>query len=65
MLPYCWTHWTEFFPQMQRLEAPYAGTAQGVDMRYGITTHDMAYEQARVAGLEELAARGRRRTPAR
>jgi alpha-galactosidase len=57
VLPYCWTHWTEFFPQMQRLENPYAGTAQGVDMRYGITTHDMAYERSRVAGLEELAAR--------
>jgi alpha-galactosidase len=56
VLPYCWTHWTEFFPQMQRLEAPYAGTAQGVKMRYGITTHDMAYERARVQGLEALAA---------
>ena len=56
VLPYCWTHWTEFYPQMQRLEAPYSGTAQGVDMRYGIETHDMAYEKARVAGLEELAA---------
>ncbi|MGZ4431799.1 MAG: family 4 glycosyl hydrolase [Gaiellales bacterium] len=55
VLPYCWTHWTEFFPQMQWLEAPYAGTAQGVAMRYGITTHDMAYERARVQGLEELA----------
>ena len=41
---------------MQRLEAPYAGTAQGVKMRYGITTHDMAYERARVQGLEALAA---------
>ena len=56
VLPYCWTHWTEFYPQMQRLEAPYSGTAQGVDMRYGIETHDMAYEKARVAGLEQLAA---------
>jgi alpha-galactosidase/6-phospho-beta-glucosidase family protein len=55
VLPYCWTHWTEFFPQMQRLEAPYSGTAQGVKMRYGITTHDMAYERARVEGLEALA----------
>jgi alpha-galactosidase len=55
VLPYCWTHWTEFFPQMQRLEAPYAGTAQGVQMRYGITTHDMAYERSRVEGLEALA----------
>ena len=25
-------------------------------MRYGITTHDMAYEKARVAELEALAA---------
>ncbi len=55
VLPYCWSHWTEFFPQMQRLEAPYSGTAQGVSMRYGITTHDMAYERSRVRGLEQLA----------
>jgi alpha-galactosidase/6-phospho-beta-glucosidase family protein len=41
---------------MQRHESPYAGTAQGVKMRYGITTHDMAYERARVQGLEALAA---------
>lgn len=57
VLPYCWSHWVEHYPQMQRLEGEYAGTAQGVKMRYGITTHDMAYEKARVAGLEELAAR--------
>jgi alpha-galactosidase/6-phospho-beta-glucosidase family protein len=55
VLPYCWTHWTEFFPQMQRLEQPYAGTIQNVAMRYGITTHDMDYERARVAQLEGLA----------
>jgi alpha-galactosidase len=57
VLPYCWSHWVEHFPQMQRLEREYAGTAQGVEMRYGITTHDMAYEKARVAELEALAAR--------
>jgi alpha-galactosidase len=57
VLPYCWSHWVEHFPQMQRLEADYAGTAQGVAMRYGITTHDMAYEKARVAELEGLAAK--------
>jgi alpha-galactosidase len=57
VLPYCWSHWVEHFPQMQRLEGEYAGTAQGVEMRYGITTHDMAYEKARVAELEALAAR--------
>ncbi|MGH2909283.1 MAG: hypothetical protein ACRDK8_08310, partial [Solirubrobacteraceae bacterium] len=55
VLPYCWRHWVEHFPQMQRLEQPYAGTAQGVAMRYGITTHDMAHERARVRGLEQLA----------
>jgi alpha-galactosidase len=57
VLPYCWSHWVEHFPQMQRLDAEYAGTAQGVAMRYGITTHDMAYEKARVAELEALAAK--------
>jgi alpha-galactosidase len=57
VLPYCWTHWVEFFPQMQWLDEPYAGTAQGVKMRYGIRTHDMAKEGARVQRLEELAQR--------
>ena len=56
VLPYCWSHWVEFFPQMQRLEGAYTGTAQGVRMRYGITTHNMEYERARVRSLEELAA---------
>jgi alpha-galactosidase/6-phospho-beta-glucosidase family protein len=57
VLPYCWSHWVEFFPQMQWLEEPFGGTAQGVPMRYGIRTHDMNYERARVQGLEELAGR--------
>lgn len=57
VLPYCWTHWVEHFPQMQRLDQPYEGTAQGVKMRYGITTHNMADERARVNALEELAAK--------
>lgn len=56
VLPYCWRHWVEHFPQMQWLEQPYAGTAQGVAVRYGITTHSMAHERARVSGLEQLAA---------
>jgi len=57
VLPYCWSHWVEHFPQMQRLEDPYSGTAQGVKMRYDITTHDMASERERVQKLEDLAAR--------
>ena len=56
MLPYCWPHWTEFFPQMQRLDADYEGRAQGLPMRYGITMHDMTEQQARVDELVELAA---------
>src|SRR5690242_2853740 len=55
VLPYCWSHWVEFYPQLQWLEEPYAGRAQGVAMRYGITTHDMDYERARVQRLEALA----------
>jgi alpha-galactosidase/6-phospho-beta-glucosidase family protein len=57
VLPYCWSHWTEHFPQLQRLDQELNGSAQGVKMKYGIKTHDMAYEKARVAELEALAAK--------
>ena len=40
---------------MQWLEQPLNGSAQGVKMRYGITTHDMAHERARVKQWEDLA----------
>jgi alpha-galactosidase len=55
VLPYCWSHWTEFYPQLQRLEQEYEGTAQSVKMRYGITTHNMEYERSRPKMLAELA----------
>ena len=29
VLPYCWPHWTEFFPQMQRLDEDYEGARPG------------------------------------
>jgi alpha-galactosidase len=57
VLPYCWEHWTEFFPQMQRLAEPYTGRAQGLPMRYGLRIHDMAHERARIAHWTELAQR--------
>jgi alpha-galactosidase/6-phospho-beta-glucosidase family protein len=57
VMPYCWEHWTEFHPGMQRLEEPYNGTAQGVKMRYGITTHSMEEQRARPRELSELAER--------
>ncbi len=56
VLPYCWEHWTEFFPQMQRLDEAYEGRAQGLAMRYGITMHDMDHERARYDELAELTA---------
>ena len=55
VLPYCWSHWVEFHPQMQWLEEPLNGSAQGVKMRYGITTHHMEHERARVKQWEDLA----------
>lgn len=56
VLPYCWPHWTEFYPQMQRLEEPYVDRAQGMPMRYGITIHDMDKERARVSEVADLVA---------
>lgn len=55
VLPYCWQHWVEFHPQMQYVEEPYNGRAQGLRVRYGIKTHDMDYERGRVKQFEELA----------
>ena len=55
VLPYCWQHWVEFHPQMQYEDEPYNGRAQGLRVRYGITTHDMNYERGRVAQFESLA----------
>lgn len=57
VLPYCWLHWTEFFPQMQRLTEPYEGRAQGLAMRHGTRIHDLQEDRDRVAQWAELAAR--------
>jgi alpha-galactosidase len=55
VLPYCWQHWVEFHPQMQYEDEPYNGRAQGLRVRYGITTHDMDYERGRVEQFQSLA----------
>lgn len=57
VVPYCWTHWCEFFPGLQRLEEPYRGRAQGLAMRYGRHVYDMTKQRARVATWDELARR--------
>jgi alpha-galactosidase len=57
VVPYCWAHWAEFFPQLQRLEEPYAGRAQGLPMRYGRRVYDMDAQRERVRSWERVAAR--------
>jgi alpha-galactosidase/6-phospho-beta-glucosidase family protein len=57
VLPYCWSHWVEFFPQMQGLTEPYEGTAQGLAMRYGLRVYSMRDQRARVQEWEALAQR--------
>ena len=59
VLPYCWAHWAEFFPQLQRLEEPYGGRAQGLPMRYGRRIYDMDDQRERVQVVERLAGAGR------
>jgi alpha-galactosidase len=56
VVPYCWAHWAEFFPQLQRLEQPYEGRAQGLAMRYGRRVYDMAAQRERVSSWERVAA---------
>jgi alpha-galactosidase len=55
VIPYCWAHWVEFFPQLQRLEAPYSGRAQGLPMRYGRRIYDMDSQLQRIRTWDELA----------
>lgn len=54
VLPYCWSHVTEFFPSMSRLAESYQGKLQGLEMLYGLHVHDMEHERARVHKWERL-----------
>jgi len=54
ILPYCWTHWTEFFPSFCKLEEKYDGRLQGLKMKYGMHVHDMTRENERVKNWERL-----------
>jgi alpha-galactosidase len=56
VVPYCWAHWLEFFPQLQRLEQSYEGRAQGLPMRYGRRIYDMDAQRERIASWERVAA---------
>ena len=57
VLPYLWWHWTEFFPQLQKLEEPYAGRAQGLAMRHGRRIYVMEEQRQLAQSWEELARR--------
>lgn len=57
VVPYCWNHWVEFFPQLQRLEEPYQGRAQGLAMRHGRRVYDMEAQLGRMRTWEDVAAR--------
>jgi alpha-galactosidase len=57
ILPYCWSHWTEFYPALCRLEEAYQGKLQGLRMKYGLGVHDMERERARAQKWERLAER--------
>jgi alpha-galactosidase len=57
VLPYCWSHWTEFYPALCRLEEPYKGKLQGLRMKYGAVVHDMEKERARAKKWERLVER--------
>ncbi|MCD6465483.1 hypothetical protein J7L27_03855 [Candidatus Bathyarchaeota archaeon] len=54
ILPYCWTHWLEFFPQLCKLEEEYKGRLQGLRMKYNVHVHDMTHENERVKKWETL-----------
>ncbi len=54
VLPYCWSHWAEFYPALCRLEDEYTGRLQGLGMKYGLHVHDMEKERARARHWEQV-----------
>ena len=54
VIPYCWSHVTEFFPAMSQLEEPYNGKLQGLQMAYGLHVHDMEHERSRMKHWQAL-----------
>ena len=55
LMPYCWTHWIEFYPNLQRLARPYSGRAQGLPIKYGRKMYDMVDERKRAKKWQDLA----------
>lgn len=57
VLPYCVSHWLEFYPAWSKLDEEYKGRLQGLKMKYGYTVHDMEKERARTQRWEQIAER--------
>jgi alpha-galactosidase len=55
MLPFCWAHWTEFFPQLQHLVDRYEGRAQGLGMTHGRRIFVMDEQRERAQKWADLA----------
>jgi alpha-galactosidase len=53
ILPYCWSHWTEFYPALTQLEEEYTGKLQGLRMKYGPVVHDIDHHRAQVQKWED------------
>jgi alpha-galactosidase len=54
ILPYCWSHWTEFYPSLTQLEEEYKGRLQGLRMKYGLVVHDMEHQRVQARKWEQL-----------
>lgn len=57
VIPYCSSHWSEFYPQLQYLEDKYEGRAQGLMMKRGLRIYDMTTERSRYQKWQDLAER--------
>ena len=57
IIPYCGSHWVEFFPTQCRLAERYQGRAQGLRLANGVTVHDMKEHYERVQKWEDAVAK--------
>jgi len=53
VLPYCTSHWAEFYARHMRLEEPYEGHLQGLKLNYGYRVRNMAHDRERAGTWEE------------
>jgi alpha-galactosidase len=54
VVPYCWSHVTEFFPMLSHPVESYEGKLQGTEMLHGLHVHDMDEQRERQAKWARL-----------